>query len=140
MFALIIPLSGISGSPEQPIYLPPGIWPGLPPGHVGGGPMPGHPPGIWPSPGPQPPPGQVTPPIALPPVPPGAEAPPGVANPIVIPGTPAHPIAEPPGTVSPPVDPGGSITAKSWVLVYNPILGFKYVVIDPAAPPAGPKR
>jgi hypothetical protein len=133
--------------------LPPHIWGGGSPPHVGGGPIygggvPPHiwggglPPHVWGgwSPGPGFP-------SHLPPLPPGVPVhlPSGggtPTQPIFLPGTPEHPIAEPPGTLfPPPIDPGGSLEAKSWVLVYIPGLGPYWMVIEPPSPPAAqPKK
>jgi hypothetical protein len=66
-----------------------------------------------------------------------------VEPPIFLPGTPD----KPPGTVWPPldpppapVDPGGSIEAEAWAMVFIPGYGWKYVVLNPGKPEAGPKK
>jgi hypothetical protein len=98
----------------------------LEPGHpshpiAGGGGVPTHPIVPPPLPGVYPPAGQPTHPIALPPE--GV-----VSNPIVIPGTPEHPITQPPGTIYPPLPP--SSTGKYAVLVWVFGVGARWFIVD----------
>lgn len=156
--ALILPISG--GYPDQ--GLPPGSPgapdQGLPPGSPG---SPSHPIELPPLP-----PGVPSHPITLPPsggIPshpifiPGAPdqglpgdgespgkpdqgLPPGSSG---SPGVPSHPIALPPGTVWPPLNPGDGVVGKGWLLVI--VLGAdgkhkaKWIFIDTTPPVAAPK-
>lgn len=129
--AWITPVSG--GHPDQ--GLPGGgEYPdqGLP----GGGGRPSHPIALPPLP-----PGVPTPPIALPPTvwPPQPPSAGGPSNPIVIPGTPEHPIALPPGTVWPPLNPGDGVGGKALLLAW--VVGtdkYRWVVVD--VPPLHPAQ
>jgi hypothetical protein len=122
--AWITPVSG--GHPDQ--GLPGSEYPdqGLPGG--GGRPTrPSHPVALPPLP-----PG-VAPPIALPPTlwPPTPPGEGGPTNPIVIPGTPEHPIALPPGMVWPPLDPSDGVQGKALLLAWVVGTGkYRWVVVD----------
>jgi hypothetical protein len=91
---------------------PLGIWGGGMPPHVGGGPMPGQPPGTWPSQG------HPSHPIAIPPKPDNK---------------PANPIALPPDHVSPPLPPDAGGGAE-WVLIWVPSVGGEWIYVDLGQP------
>ena len=87
---------------------------------------------------------EVQPPIVLPEPPPGIWPPPTISHPIVpippaLPGTPAPPIALPPGMIWPspgkPDQPIALPPGKFMVLVIVPGYGAKYVVVDPSLKP-----
>lgn len=90
-------------------------------------------------------------PIELPPLPPDVpdQGLPPLAGqlpewPTVIPGTPEHPIAHPPGTVWPPLPPDSGIAGKVWILVYVMGVGHRWFVVQgpsiwPPPPVATPK-
>ena len=127
IFAMIVPMSGGGGRPDQ----------GLPPEH-GGRPshpwLPGHPLPDYPSnglpeggviggdrPGNE---------LPVPPMPPSTKPPP----PTIWPGVPIHPetpnneLPQVPGTIWPPL-PGG-VNGKALVLVWVVCVGWRWVVID----------
>ena len=88
---------------------------------------------------PPPPPGIVTPPIALPPV---INMPPHTMPPIFIPEDPAKPLP-PPGTIWPPLPPGTGIAGKALVCIWVVGVGTRWLVVDGPdkwPPEAGPKR
>jgi hypothetical protein len=116
----------IPPTPEHPIELPP-TYPvdpdyGLPIG-----------PGVWPQP-----PKPVDPGYGVP-IPIAPEFPiylPPQVNPPLPPGSPAHPIALPPGSVWPPLPPSvtGTVTALVWIVG----VGYRWTVIDTSLKPTHP--
>jgi len=107
----------VGGTPEHPIYYPPGAsqGPGFPTNPI----APGGPPlGIWGG-------APAYPDHALP------GQPPHVSHPIVLPDTPEHPIAQPPGQVWPPI---ASLHTKTITLAWLPGVGYKWIVVEPSVP------